>query len=101
MPQNPEDPRQGPRPRGRAVPDAEPIPMIIGAPAKPTATYTHVLDDDSIFFRDHPGVTERWRAYIPGEDPNSDWPPGTKVLVGRLSGNRRARAFCPPSVEGN
>lgn len=92
-------PSPGPRKRGRAVPPAEPVPVIYGPLPNASNAYKHAVAADSQRFLETPGLAQFEREMIPGEVPGT-WPPGTRVLVGRVGG-QVVRAFFPPSAESN
>lgn len=96
MPPTPPNPS---RKRGRAVPPAEPVPVIIGPLPEASPAYHAAVAADSRRFVVNPGLTEFIRPMRPGEFPG-DWPPGTRVLVRRID-NRIARAFITPDEGGD
>ncbi len=66
-------------------------PLVPPAPIK--RLIDHVVNADRVYFRAHPGVTQRDRRYIPGEA----WPhdPGdvNRVTVIRISDRQQARCY--------
>ncbi len=56
-------------------------------------------DQDAAFFEQHPGQRGYTRPATPDELKVTGYPPGTRVFVGLLGPNTRARAFIPPSQE--
>lgn len=85
--------------RGRAVPPAEPVPVVIGPIPDASPAYRAAVAADSRRFLADPNLVEFERDMLPGEAPAA-LPPGTRVRVTRL-GRLIARSFITPSVEGN
>ncbi len=56
-------------------------------------------DQDATFFEQHPGQRGYTRLATSDELKVTGYPPGTRVFVGLLGPNTRARAFIPPSQE--
>ncbi len=56
-------------------------------------------DQDATFFEQHPNQRGYTRPATSDELKVTGYPPGTRVFVGLLGPNTRARAFIPPTQE--
>ncbi len=57
-------------------------------------------DQDATFFEQHPEQRHYMRLATSDELKVTGYPPGTRVFVGLLGPNTRARAFIPPTETG-
>ncbi len=56
-------------------------------------------DQDADFFEQHPNIQRYVRPATADELKATSFPPGTRVFVGLIGPNTRARAFIPPTRE--